>query len=119
MNNIKPKTHLTISNIIMYIGAAFAAIDIIYDLYTGANNENLPIAIILAVIFFIAGIVYRFTMVKCPHCGDRLMGKKDLPDKCPNCGLDINKTAEEIAAEAEEEEQDEAEEAEDQQEENA
>ena len=100
MKNIRPKTNLLISNIIVGIGAACAAVEIIvFDVMLGFNNQNNPLLLILAFSFFIAGIAYRFITVKCPHCGDKLMGSKKIPDKCPACGQDLNKLPHEIPQE--------------------
>ena len=38
----------------------------------------------------VLSIVFRFTMVRCPHCGDYLAGDKSIPDKCPKCKGEIN-----------------------------
>ena len=84
------KTRFLIANILMSIGAVFAAFDILYDVYTGFNNESLPIVIILAFVFMIAGIVFRFTLVKCPFCDSKIVGHKKAPDKCPQCGAPSN-----------------------------
>lgn len=80
------KTRFLIFNAFMILGALCAAVDIVYDFATGVTNQNLPIMIILAFVFFIAGMVIRFTLVKCPHCGDKLLGQKSVPVKCPVCG---------------------------------
>ncbi len=34
--------------------------------------------------------VFRFTMVKCPYCGNRLTESKTIPDKCPECHKELN-----------------------------
>ena len=103
MNKLKPKTNLLISNIIVGIGAACAAVEIIvFDVMMGFQNQNNPLLLILAFAFFILGVAYRFITVKCPHCGDRLMGSKKVPDHCPNCGSDLNKLPHELEQESEE-----------------
>ena len=33
--------------------------------------------------------VYRYTMIRCPHCGQPLVYGKTIPAKCPNCGEEI------------------------------
>lgn len=35
-------------------------------------------------------VVYRFTMVRCPYCGNHLMESKTIPDKCPECHKELN-----------------------------
>ena len=54
----------------------------------------LLILLILALVFFVLGIAYRFIMVKCPFCGDHLMGNKKIPQICPGCGSDLHKMEE-------------------------
>ena len=80
------KTRFTIFNIIMVLGGCCAAVDIVYDFSTGVQNKNLPVMIALAAAFLVIGIIFRFTVVKCPHCGDKLIGQKNVPAKCPVCG---------------------------------
>ena len=80
------KNRFTIVNIFMILGCLFAGVDIVYDFATGVQNQNLPIMIILAFVFFVIGVVLRFTFVKCPHCGDNLIGQKSCPYQCPVCG---------------------------------
>ena len=85
------KSRFIIVNIFMALGTVCAAADILYDLATGAQNKNLPIMIALAFVFFVIGAVLRFTWVKCPHCGDNLMGHKKVPVTCPVCGTMTDK----------------------------
>lgn len=30
--------------------------------------------------------VYRFTQIRCPHCGQPVLDTKTTPGKCPHCG---------------------------------
>ena len=95
MKKTNPKIHLLIANIIMGIGAAFAAVEILlFDILAGFQNQNQPILLILALVFFVLGIAYRFIMVTCPFCGDHLMGNKKIPQICPGCGSDLHKMEE-------------------------
>ena len=84
------KTRFFIANLLMTIGGICAAIDILHDINTGFTNENLPVMIILGFAFIIAGIVFRFTLVKCPYCGCTLQGQKKAPETCPQCGAPSN-----------------------------
>lgn len=80
------KSRFLVFNILMALGTVCAAADIVYDFATGVQNKNLPVMIALAFIFLVVGTVLRFTWVKCPHCGDQLIGHKKVPVKCPVCG---------------------------------
>lgn len=80
------KTRFAIFNVFIILGCLFAGVDIAYDFATGVTNQDLPIMIILAFICLLIGVILRFTLVKCPHCGDRLLGQKNAPYKCPVCG---------------------------------
>ena len=31
-------------------------------------------------------VVWRLVFIKCPHCGNRLLGARSFPKHCPNCG---------------------------------
>ena len=99
MKKLTPKQNQLVANIIMGIGAAFAAVDILFfDLLAGENN-NQPVLIILAFVFFVLGFAYRLKFVKCPHCGDGLTGQKKVPDVCPACGKSLDYTKEEADSE--------------------
>ncbi len=90
MKKLTPKQHLTVSNILIAIGAVFALIDIVfYDILIG-ENKNQPVLIILALVFLVLSMVYRHRFVKCPHCGDPLTGSKQLPQLCPRCGKSLD-----------------------------
>ena len=103
MKNLRPKTNLLISNIIIGIGAACAAVDIIvFDVMMGFTNDNNPLLLIFAFAFFIIGVAYRFIAVKCPHCGDKLLGNKKLPEKCPACGRRLDLMPHELPPEEDE-----------------
>ena len=39
--------------------------------------------------FVVIAIIFRFTMVKCPYCGNHLTESKTLPDKCPECHKEL------------------------------
>ncbi len=80
------KTRFAIFNVFIILGCIFAGIDIAYDFATGVTNQNLPIMIILGFVCLLIAVIIRFTLVKCPHCGDRLLGQKSAPYKCPVCG---------------------------------
>ena len=80
------KTRFLIYNIIMGLGIVCAAADILFDLMQGAQQITWTPMVILAAVFFVIAMVLRFTFVKCPHCGDNLMGHKKVPVQCPVCG---------------------------------
>ena len=79
------KTRYLIFNILMGIGGVFAAIKIIFDFLSDSHEILLTWALIAAFVFFIAGFVFRLTVVKCPFCGDKLREMKKAPDICPSC----------------------------------
>ena len=79
------KARYLVCNILMSIGAVFAAIKIIYDYYTPGTDLFMSWMLILAFAFFIAGFAFRLTMVKCPFCGDKLKDCKKAPEVCPVC----------------------------------
>ena len=106
MKSLRPKQHLLIANIITFIGAGFAAVEILLsDVMTGFRNQNVPILLIVAIAFFVLGVAYRLIMVKCPHCGSALTGSKKIPANCPACGSDLSKLPHELEEEAEETEE--------------
>ena len=32
------------------------------------------------------GVIIRYYLVRCPHCGSKITDSNRLPDRCPNCG---------------------------------
>ena len=44
----------------------------------------------LGILSFALSIVWRIIFIKCPHCGDRLLGSRVTPKFCPSCGKEIN-----------------------------
>ncbi len=80
------KTRFLIYNIFMVLGTICAVADILQDFAKGIQGINLSPLVILAIGFFLIGLILRFTFVKCPHCGDSLIGHKKVPVKCPVCG---------------------------------
>ena len=70
-------------NILSWLGVIVAVVG--YFL-SGALKQILPWVGLLMVI---GAIVFRFTMVRCPHCGNLLTESKTIPDKCPKCGEEL------------------------------
>lgn len=84
--NLSIKTRYLIFNILMTLGGIFAAIKILYDFFDGTQNLILNWSLGLAFGFFIAGFIFRLTVVRCPFCGDKLRDQKKTPVQCPACG---------------------------------
>ena len=80
------KSRFFIYNVFMVLGAICAAADILSDFAKGIYEFNMTPMVYLAIAFFAVGLVLRFTFVKCPHCGDKLIGHKKVPAQCPVCG---------------------------------
>ena len=73
---MKIKTKIKVSTGLVWIGAMLAVLTRYIDtwcLYVGLG--------IVAV-----GVIYRYTMIRCPHCGYKLIEGKEAPAKCPGCG---------------------------------
>ena len=90
MKKITPKTHMTIANIAMGAGVVYSLADMLIN---GMELRWLPTVISVALVA--AGYVWRLTMVKCPHCGDKFKGiHNKLPNRCPNCNGRLDKMPE-------------------------
>lgn len=90
MKKLTPKTHMTIANVLMGAGVVFDLGDMIIN---GMTLRLWPT--VIAVSLVAAGAVWRYTMVKCPHCGDKFKGiHNKLPDRCPNCNGRLDKMPE-------------------------
>lgn len=90
MKKLTPKTHMTIANVVMGAGVVYNLIDMVVY---GMELRWVPT--IVSVVLVAAGAVWRYTMVKCPHCGDKFKGiHSKLPDRCPNCNGRLDKMPE-------------------------
>ena len=90
MKKLTPKTNMLIANLLMGAGVVYSLIDM---LVFGMELRWLPTTI--AVVLVGAGAAWRYTMVKCPHCGDKFKGiHNTLPDRCPNCNGRLDKLPE-------------------------
>lgn len=37
-----------------------------------------------------AAALCRYTLIRCPHCGHKLVDGNTIPAHCPNCGEELN-----------------------------
>lgn len=90
MKKLTPKVHMTIANVLMGAGVVYNLADMVIN---GMTLKWVPT--IIAVALVAAGAVWRYTLVKCPHCGDKFKGiHSNLPDRCPNCNERLDKLPE-------------------------
>lgn len=90
MKKLTPKVHMLIANLLMGAGVVYCMIDM---LMFGMTLRLWPTIICVALVA--AGAVWRYTLVKCPHCGDKFKGiHNKLPDRCPNCNGRLDKMPE-------------------------
>ena len=80
MRKESPKKNLTISWIIIWIGALLAVIGALIT-----REYRINILLVIGGIIVVIGIVYHLAMVRCPYCGHSLAGYRPLPKECPNC----------------------------------
>ena len=73
------KTKIKVSTALAWIGAVIA----LMAKYVNTGLLWVGLALVVA-----AGI-YRYTMIRCPHCGHKLIEGKEAPKKCPSCGEDL------------------------------
>ena len=38
---------------------------------------------------FVGATLFRYGLLRCPHCGHTLSERKQVPDRCPKCGKDL------------------------------
>ena len=90
MKKLTPKTHMTIANLLMGAGVVYNMVDMVV---MGMSLRLWPTVISIALVA--AGAVWRYTLVKCPHCGDKFKGMHtSLPVRCPNCNGRLDKMPE-------------------------
>ena len=80
MKKLSPKAHMYIANILMFTAVVYNLVDMVIN---GLDIKLVPTLVSIAVMA--VGIVWRYTLVKCPHCGCKLNESKTIPSKCPNC----------------------------------
>ena len=87
--------------IIMALGAVFLCVYVVHDFLNGALNDDLPWALALAAFFFLCGIGFRITAVRCPFCHSKLRDQGMGPEVCPTCGKSAfeRPTKDEVVAE--------------------
>ena len=91
MKKLTPKVNMTIANLLMGAGVVYYTIDMI--VYGMEVIRWIPA--VIAVVLVGAGAAWRYTMVKCPHCGDKFKGiHNKLPARCPNCNSRLDKLPE-------------------------
>lgn len=77
------KTRNKIYNAIAWAGVVIAVVGYFLD----GNIKSILTWGGLA--FVVLAVAFRFTMVKCPYCGNRLTESKTIPDKCPECHKEL------------------------------
>lgn len=91
MKKLSPKTHMYIANILMFTAVVYNLVDMVIN---GLDIKLVPT--LISIVVMAVGIVWRYTLVKCPHCGDKFKGiHKDLPNRCPNCNGRLDNKPEE------------------------
>ena len=90
MKKLTPKVHMLIANLLMGGGVVYNLVDMIVK---GMSLRLVPT--IISVVLVAAGAVWRYTLVKCPHCGDKFKGiHNKLPERCPVCNERLDKLPE-------------------------
>ena len=69
MKKLTPKVHMTIANVLMGSGVVYNLIDMVVN---GMDLRWIPTTVSVALVA--AGAVWRYTLVKCPQCGDKFKG---------------------------------------------
>ena len=87
------RTRYLIFNILMTIGGIFLGAKILIDFVTDDLDQLLNIALVIGLVFFVMGFVFRQTMVKCPLCGNKITDQK-APLYCPHCKESAYKSGE-------------------------
>lgn len=78
------KTRYKIYNILAWLGLAIALVGCLL------GGEIRTILTWIGIAFVTLAVIYRFTAVRCPHCGHLLTESKTMPDKCPKCQEELD-----------------------------
>ena len=78
---LKPTTAMLIANIVLWSAAIILGLELITH-----NWSTRPLVRIIGMGLAAIGVLLRFTIVKCPACGDKFMGTQKVPETCPTCG---------------------------------
>ena len=74
MKNNSPQKQAAISWIILMIGILLAVIGAMT-----AKEYRVNLCLLIGAMVVVGGIVYHFTMMKCPYCGCSLVGYRPIP----------------------------------------
>lgn len=85
MKKLTLKQHVHLQTGLAIIGVVLALVGRIFT-----EHGKLHFTFYLAIACIVASVVLRFLFIKCPHCGDRLLGSRVLPQYCPNCGQSLD-----------------------------
>ena len=80
------RDHVRISTVLVLVGFAIFAIG---GMCTKPLQPHWLLWVGLGI--FLVALVYRLITVKCPHCGDMLLGCRVLPKYCPCCGKELDR----------------------------
>ena len=75
-----PRKCRRISLALAWIGVILAVADILAGERLGTN-----LLLWIGVGVFVIGVVFGGATVRCPQCGELLMGHRPFPKVCPNC----------------------------------
>ena len=81
--NYNVVTRYRIYTVLSWLGVIVAVVGYFLD---GSLHAVLPW---VGLFLVIGAIVFRFTMVHCPHCGHLLTESKGIPHNCPKCDKEL------------------------------
>ena len=81
MKKLTVKQHAAIQTVLYLLGIVLVLSYYAYEA---------TVALWITPVCIVAGIVWRFLFIKCPHCGDKLTGSRRIPQCCPNCGKSLD-----------------------------
>ena len=80
MRNKSPEKNITVSWIILGIGALLAVIGAMMT-----QEDRVNLLLVIGGLIVVSGIAYHLIMVRCPYCGHSLAGYRPIPKECPKC----------------------------------
>lgn len=78
------KKRYQLYNILSWLGVAIA----LFGFFLEGSTKSVFTWVGLG--FVVIAVIFRFTMVKCPECGNRLAQSKSIPDRCPECDKELH-----------------------------
>lgn len=89
MKKLTIRQHIRIHTGLLIAAFILALISYIFS-QAEPGSMRLPFTMWVALAAIVLSIIWRLIFIRCPHCGDKLLGSRVIPKFCPNCGKELD-----------------------------